>query len=208
VLIIVPRSRRYTSTTLYRFLGWTYRALLWALDLSIIYDGEVQSFPTILIANHQSALDIPLMGALMRQNPHVWLAHEWYMRYPILGAFIRRIAISVRPQSAEKGVRTMRTSLSLLNQKECSVIIFPEGTRHQDGSVHDFRGGFVILARKIGLPVVPVFIKNAGIVLPPSSRTITPVVCRVVVGAAYTLGADETDEQFLARIRAWYQSHA
>lgn len=208
LLIILPNSRRYQSATLYRFLDWTYRGIVWALAVPIEYEGSVPHFPAVVIANHQSALDIPLIGVVMHQQPHVWLAHEHYLRYPVIGTFIRRIGVSVRPLSAEKGVRTMRTSLSLLSQKDRSVVIFPEGTRHRDGEVHDFRGGFVILARKIGLPVVPVFIQNAGVLLPPGARTINPVACRVVVGNAYTIGEHETDEQFLARIRAWYQSHA
>ncbi len=210
LMVILSDESRYKSTTLYRFLDWTYRGILWAIMLPVEYVGNYRSpeTPAIFIANHQSALDIPLVGVVLNGHSHVWLAHEWYLRYPILGTFIRRIGVAVRPGDAEKGISTVRSSMSHLRNGDRSIIIFPEGTRHRDGSVHDFRGGFGILAQTTGLPVVPILIEHAGEALPPKSLLVKPICCRVTVGEPYEVRAQESNEEFIARIRAWYHTHA
>jgi 1-acyl-sn-glycerol-3-phosphate acyltransferase len=47
-----------------------------------------------------------------------------------------------------------------------SVLIFPEGTRSEDGVVRDFKAGAVLLAIKAGVPLVPIGFNGSYEVLP------------------------------------------
>ena len=48
---------------------------MWATFLPIHVEGKENLIeqPAIIIANHQSSLDIPVIGALFDHHPHVWL---------------------------------------------------------------------------------------------------------------------------------------
>jgi 1-acyl-sn-glycerol-3-phosphate acyltransferase len=47
-----------------------------------------------------------------------------------------------------------------------SVLIFPEGTRSQDGRLHPFKSGAVMLGIKAGVPVVPIGFNGTYSILP------------------------------------------
>ena len=47
-----------------------------------------------------------------------------------------------------------------------SVVVFPEGARTPDGTMHAFRRGAFVLAEEFGLPVVPITIDGAYAVMP------------------------------------------
>ena len=62
-----------------------------------------------------------------------------------------------------------------------SVVIFPEGTRADPGSLHAFQIGGAYLASKSNVPVIPVA-HNAGLVWPKGSAIKGPGVIRIVIG--------------------------
>ena len=60
------------------FYAITIRALL--LPIKVVGLENIPHTPAIIAANHQSALDIPLVGNLMRCYPHIWfLKHEFFL---------------------------------------------------------------------------------------------------------------------------------
>lgn len=50
----------------------------------------------------------------------------------------------------------MRASLDLL-RGGAALLVFPEGTRSTDGTFQALRPGFAVLARKAGVPILPVY---------------------------------------------------
>jgi len=72
------------------------------------------------------------------------------------------------------------------------LCIFPEGARSFDGKPGPFKKGAAILAREVGVPMIPAAILGAYEAWPRDSRRIRLHKIRMVFGAS--VRADATDE--------------
>jgi len=102
------------------------------------------------------------------------------------------------------GMRSLLEIIKVLVDRPHHCMIFPEGGRYTDGKIHDFYPGFGILARKMGRPVVPVYIRGAQKVYPPNVFLIHYYPIDVVVGKPFFIQEDETEQEFRDRVRAWF----
>jgi len=130
--------------------------------------------PVIVVANHISALDPPLLGSIMNRPVH-FMAKEELLKNPITKWFLLKIGvIPVKRGKADR--KALLSSLKLL--KENRVFgIFPEGTRHKPGKLGKAKPGTVLIALKSKSPILPIGIKNIN----SSKKTL------VSIGKAYTL---------------------
>ena len=109
--------------------------------------------------------------------------------------------------SPAKGVKTLREAISLLEEYPVHVIIFPEGGRFTNGTVQPFYGGFALLVRKLGRPVIPVYIQGVDVVYPPTSWIAQPAPITVTVGGPMRPEVDEDDDAFKERVHRWFLAH-
>jgi cytidylate kinase len=115
--------------------------------------------PLIYIMNHQSLLDPPLVGVLVRRRPCAFLARKGLFAFKPFGALIRFMC-AIPLDIARGGGRALRAAIRELEAGRC-VLIFPEGQRTNDGRMGRFRGGVLLLARKTNASVVPLAIDGA-----------------------------------------------
>lgn len=133
----------------------------------------------LLLVNHQSFLD-PLFVAAGMSRPVSYLARDNLFRVPGIGWLLSRTY--VMPISRESaGTESLRLSINRCRQGYL-VGIFPEGTRTTDGRVGDFKPGFVAIARRSGVPVLPVGIAGAFESYSRRHRFPRPGQIRVVFG--------------------------
>lgn len=119
--------------------------------------------PVLLAANHLSVLDPPVVGAAV-QRPLQFMAKAELFRVPLLGPLIRRLnAYPVEREGADAGA--LRHALLLLREGK-ALLVFPEGTRGTQGTLGPGRAGAGLLAARSEAPVVPVYIRGTGVVLP------------------------------------------
>jgi len=205
IFICVPQKRRYSSRIIFWFVHVFYWLVLKCSLLSITYHGmeNIPDRAVIFAVNHQSSFDVPLAG-LLSHGPHIWLAKYELMESPILRWVLPLFTVLVDVSSAKRAMRSLRMLLMLVNGDRRNLIIFPEGGRYTDGAIHPFFGGFVILAKKTGMPVVPVYIANVGKVYPPDSFWVYNYPIKVIVGNPVIHAEGETDEQFKDKIYAWF----
>ena len=163
IIILMPKKWRFESRFKYWLMHVFYVSSLKCTFMPIKVRGKenIPDEPVIIAANHQSSLDIPLIGSLVDCHAHVWLARgelmdSWFLRF-ILPYF----AVVADVNSPMKAMKSLLKIINLVNGKRCHLMIFPEGQRYSDDKVHDFFGGFVILAKKMGRPLVPVRIFRA-----------------------------------------------
>ena len=117
-----------------------------------IPDGKV-----ILAANHRSFLDPFILGTCVRR-PIYFVAKQELFEHRFFGWFLNCMgAFPIR--RGESDEESLATALALLDRGE-AVVIFPEGTRHRSGPLHEPRSGVGRLALESGAPVVPVAIKG------------------------------------------------
>ena len=197
LVFLVPQKYRYNKLF---FLGSAllYRAILYASSVPIRISGKelIPDRPAIIIANHTSSLDIPLTGYLCGTHAHVWLAMTWLTKFLVFRYFLPRVAVLVDMSSPQKGVRSLIQTINLIKKHAMHIIIFPEGRRYTDGKVHDFYGGFAILAKKTGFPVIPVHIRNMEKVYPPEQFLMRRCPVDVTIGKPLYMNEDESDREF------------
>jgi len=158
----------------------------------------------LIVANHQSTLDVPFVGSLVGVFPHLWLAKKEVFEWPVFRFVAFRLAVPIDISSLQKAMRSLLKSVQVLNRYKAHGIIFPEGARYTDGNIHDFYGGFAILARRTERPVIPVRIFNLNRVYPPGSFIVHSHPVRMVIGKPMTIQEGESDEAFKDRVRQWF----
>lgn len=133
----------------------------------------------LFLANHQSFLD-PLLIAVFLKRPVSYLARDNLFRIPVIGWILKSTYVMpIRRESA--GTESIRKSLARL-QDGYYVGLFPEGTRTDDGSLGTVKPGFVAIARRGHVPIVPVGIAGAFEAFPRHAWWIRPSRVRIVFG--------------------------
>jgi len=121
----------------------------------------------LVVANHQSHLDPPLVGCGFPRRLNYMARKDLFGFGPFRWLIQSFDAIPVdRHASPIAGVReTMRR----LSRGE-AVLMFPEGTRTPDGEIGTFMPGFAMIAVRSGAAVQPVAIEGAFDVWPRRNR--------------------------------------
>jgi 1-acyl-sn-glycerol-3-phosphate acyltransferase len=129
-------------------------------------DGITTGGPFIFTPNHQSHFDIvALLGFLPGDNR--FAAKAELFADPILGRILRTLGMV--PIDRNHPADAIR-NLGALRGEPFSVIIFPEGTRSEDGKLLPFKKGPFVAAIELGLPVVPIAIRGSAAVMPKGGR--------------------------------------
>lgn len=146
-----------------RLVAWTCRAVLRCL-VRVRVEGleHVPRHGALIVApNHISNADPPLVGGWLApaldRRPR-FLAKEQLFK-GVLGWFLRsQGVIAVRAGGSD--VEAYRTARDLVEAGEV-IVIFPEGTRSQDGRLGRPRPGVSLLATRHDVPVLPVGISGS-----------------------------------------------
>lgn len=123
--------------------------------------------PVLIMPNHVSLLDPPVVGAPIPRRTH-FMAKVELFQVPFLKQLLPRInAYPVHRGQPDRAA--LRRTLHLLEQQEI-VVLFPEGTRSLDGRLREAEPGAALIALRSGAPVVPVAILGTATILPPGTR--------------------------------------
>lgn len=134
----------------------------------------------ILVANHISYLDIPVMVKVFRK-PMRALGKAEMGKLPVFGFIYKRAIVTVDRRSAEGRAKSIRILRSVIN-KGISIFVFPEGTFNETGRpLKDFYNGAFKLALETRTPVRPVLFLDTYDRMPYTGRfSLNPGRCRVV----------------------------
>jgi len=209
LLALIP-ARFRPQKLFFGILYCIYRSILWVVfvPVKVINKTGVLMRPAIFVANHESALDIPLLGYLMHGRPHFWYIYERYTKMLIFGYFARQIGVAVTQRESSVDARTLVKGIREVAENKCSTLLFPEGGRFVDGTVHDFYAGFALIAKKLKQPVIPVYMKNPGRVYPPNSFFIYHYPITLIIGPAFYFEENDTNDRFVQRIHDWFDEQA
>ena len=142
----------------------------------------------MIVANHSSVLDPPVVGAAAPRPLH-FMAKAELFSIPLFGRLIR--AVNARPVRREGAdARALREALRILESGH-ALLVFPEGTRGPEGVLREGRAGAGMLALLSGAPVVPAYVEGTGRALPRGRSLPRPVKVRVSFGAPLSFGKVE-----------------
>ncbi len=119
----------------------------------------------VFAGNHTSQFDIYSFQAAF---PHDfrWIAKKELFRIPVFGLAMQRAGfIPIDRTRGREALKSLNLA-ALRIAAGSSVLVFPEGTRSQDGKLNVFKSGAFLLAIKSGVPVVPIAFNGAYSVLP------------------------------------------
>jgi 1-acyl-sn-glycerol-3-phosphate acyltransferase len=136
--------------------------------------------PVLIVANHSSILDPPLIGGMCPRRL-TFLAKAELFRVPGFGALIRRLgARPVRREGADPSA--LRIAQRVLAEGK-ALLVFPEGTRGDEGDLRQPKAGAALLAVQSGATVVPAYVRGSGRAWPRGRRLPRPVKVVVTFGA-------------------------
>lgn len=148
-------------------------ALTGARWRAVVHPDVDPAQPYLFAQNHVNLLDHVM---LYPATPHFKQGMELaeHFRIPVYGWFMRaRGTIPVvrgRRNQLEELTERVRREVELGH----SILAFPEGTRTKDGRVGRFRKGIFLVARDVGLPIVPVAVTGSYEVLRKGSALMRP----------------------------------
>lgn len=165
-----------------------------------------QAGPLLLVANHTSNIDPPLVAAWLQPRlgrPIQFLAKE-QLFVPALRPLLDHAgAILVRAGGSD--VQAYHDALVVLRGGGI-VGLFPEGTRSIDGLLGEAHPGVALLALRAGVPILPVGISGAQQFLPREGRVPafgTRITIRVGEPFRIDRGEAEPGASGAAQRRGW-----
>ena len=163
----------------------------------------------LIVANHQSLLDPMLVGVRL-PRPTSYLAKSELFEHKHFSWLIRSLyAFPVR--QGEGDVGAVREAIRRL-QEGNALVLFPEGSRTENGELLPIEGGVGLIARKAGVPVVPCVIEGSYSVWPKGVRRFrsgpidvrfgTPMAFGHMKASAIVQSIDKAFHEMLAELRA------
>ncbi|HWB99527.1 MAG TPA: lysophospholipid acyltransferase family protein [Bryobacteraceae bacterium] len=135
----------------------------------------------ILVANHQSLMDIPLLVAYLPIQFR-FFAKEGLFHIPFLGTHLRRTGhLPVVRDNPRAALRIVHDAARMIRERQLSVLLFPEGGRTPD-TLREFKEGAAHLAIKAGVEVIPIGVVGTRAVLPMGSVHFHPRLVELRVG--------------------------
>jgi 1-acyl-sn-glycerol-3-phosphate acyltransferase len=150
----------------YRFWYWVLLLLFTFIYRARFYNtGAVPDVGGLLvISNHQSHLDPPLVGVAIRRRNMAAIARAGLFKVPVLGFWLRAVGcIAIKEDAGDAGA--LRAAIEQLKAGRL-VVIFPEGSRSPDGAVHEFKRGVWLMMMRSGVPVLPAAVEGCFDAMP------------------------------------------
>ncbi|MFW5846426.1 MAG: lysophospholipid acyltransferase family protein [Planctomycetota bacterium] len=172
-------------------------------------DPRLDHLVCVYAANHRSFADPPLV-AMWTRYANGFMARRSLWKLPVIG----QVLMLVGGVPVDRGAPTLRSisdAVAVVRGGR-SLVIFPEGTRTRDGRLRTLREGPAMIARRAGVPMVPVYLDRSERVWCPGralpSLGSPPVRLRYgpPLLAPASVPPRERDAWVTARAAAWMQA--
>ncbi len=202
LVALTPGLRRQNG----RILAWWARSVLRLAGVRWRAEGveRVPEGPCVVVANHLSALDIPLLVACLPGPPRFMAKHTLFY-VPIFGWAMRLEGFVPVDRTQGRRARASLEPATEALRRGRRIMVFPEGTRSRTGRTGAFKTGAFRMALATGAPIVPVALIGTDRLFPPKSKILYPGEVELVVGpVTETVGwAWEERNRLRDEVRAW-----
>jgi long-chain acyl-CoA synthetase len=177
------------------------------------------SQPLLLIANHVSTYDVPLIlyalpGKMRRRVAAAMAANmlrdwragrnqgSWFLNLlgPLTYVVVTGV-FNVFPLPRSAGFRRSFQFAGEALDRGYHVLVFPEGHRSEDGQLQRFRSGIGLLVKESKARVLPIALAGLGEMKTGRARWFRSGELRVVVGAPLSFEENAEPEEITARLR-------
>ncbi|MBR2158482.1 MAG: 1-acylglycerol-3-phosphate O-acyltransferase [Campylobacter sp.] len=200
VIIVVLIFFIVPSSNLWIRRKWT-KMQRWLIGYKIDVIGSPDPRANMIIANHQSMLDIMALEEIHPANI-CWIAKKEIEDLPFFGNVIRipkMISIDRKdPRSLPKIIKLAKERVS----QGRVIAIFPEGTRSNGDKILKFKSGANIIANKLNLVVQPVLIIGSRKIIDSKSISVNSGTVKII----YMDIVNTSDEKWLENTREKMQT--
>jgi 1-acyl-sn-glycerol-3-phosphate acyltransferase len=167
-------------------------------------DGVDWSLPCVIMANHQSYLDVL---ALYSASPRIFgfVAKKSLFSIPLFGGVMRAIpCVPIDRDRRNEAFDAVRDAAAQV-AAGATIAVFPEGTRSPGDRVAPLKKGPFYLAQLAKAPVIPIGIRGTAALMPRENTSLHPGAVEVHVGAPIppsAPGDNKARSAFMARVRA------
>jgi 1-acyl-sn-glycerol-3-phosphate acyltransferase len=127
--------------------------------------------PAVLVANHQSLGDILVLFGLYR--PFKWFSKASVFRLPFLGWNMKLNGYVGLVRGNKESIIKMMEECSAWLKRGVPVLMFPEGTRSEDGAIKEFKDGAFRMAIDQNCPIIPIAVSGTAATLPKHGFKVT-----------------------------------
>lgn len=128
----------------------------------------------LFVGNHQSFFDIPIFLSSVNR-PSGFIAKAELKSVPLLAAWTEALgSVFIERGETRKALEAVLNAAKLLKSQQHALVVFPEGTRTEDGTVGEFKAGSMKIASRSGSAVVPFCINGSWRTMPRERKTFTP----------------------------------
>lgn len=152
------RKQRIVQWSIHHMTRGFLRAMVTTKTIRLNEPGERFEKPAVVIANHQSFIDILVLLSICPKA--VMVTNGWVWRSPVFGRIVRYLGF----YHAADGYERLAPALAQKVADGYSVIVFPEGTRSADGKIGRFHKGAFYLAGELGLDILPICLYGNGMI--------------------------------------------
>lgn len=159
VLTVAFDRDRYVSHVYSRMWAKGIYAMfpLWKVKVTGLENIE-RGKSYIVLSNHQSMLDIPLLYTLPFNFK--WVSKREVYKIPFFGWVLWMHGDVAIDRGGAASAKRMMNQCSALLKRGVSIVMFPEGTRTRTGRVEPFQAGAFLLAKKSKVELLPVVIEG------------------------------------------------
>ncbi len=158
--------------------------------------------PLLFLTNHRSHFDTPALMATIEKQV-VFVAKRELEKIPVFGASLRSVGmIYIERGNSEQARQSVAKAVEDI-RKGKRVLMFPEGTRSNDGhTLEKFKKGSFHMAKAARVPVVPVVVQGSEKVLPKYKVGINPGHIHLTFLEPIQVSGEENVEELMQRVHS------
>jgi len=161
----------------------------------------------VVVSNHQSLYDIFIIYGWLGVDLK-WIMKKELRRIPGIGFGSEKVGhIFIDRSNSVKAIKSIdEAKKKLVNGT--SVVIFPEGTRSNNGELGPFKRGAFKIAFDLGLPILPITVIGTKDILPSGSLNLFPGRAKMIIHEPIEInGIEERNgENLITEVRARIES--
>lgn len=141
-----------------RFIFWLFGTIFFRAQGHHVERLPLSGGGLMVLSNHASNLDPPLLGIFTNRRL-CSLAKQELFRIPLFGPWARRIGVlPINRTGVDR--KALGRAIDVLKEGN-ALLIFPEGTRTNDGNLQEGKPGVAMIAVQAGVPCIPVYIDGS-----------------------------------------------
>ncbi|KAF9431911.1 1-acylglycerol-3-phosphate O-acyltransferase [Entomortierella beljakovae] len=143
------------------------------ITFKIVGKKNLDNYPAIVVCNHQSSMDMMILGKVFPKHCVV-MAKKELLYFPLLGIYMKLSnAIFIDRKNTKKAIESTTQAVADMKKYNSGIWIFPEGTRSRldTADLLPFKKGAFHLAIQSGHPILPIVCEGYSHIYDSSKRS-------------------------------------